>query len=61
MIGLDLRHNLKGEILVFWALFIINLCMSFRFLYTSIGQITKFLGIKCFSLKKTISEDKKNL
>jgi len=52
MIGLDLRQNIDGSIFVFWALFGINMAMTFRFLFTTIGQITKFLGINCFSLKK---------
>ena len=54
MIGLDLRHNVTGEIIVFWALFAINLAMTFRFLLTTINQLTKFLGIKCFTLNKPV-------
>lgn len=61
MIGLDLRHNLKGELFVFWALFLINVVMTFKFLYSTIGQITKFLGIYCFSLQKKNFDDKKAL
>jgi hypothetical protein len=52
MIGMDLRQNLTGQKLVFWAVFAINLVMICKFLYTTINQITKSLGIKCFSIVK---------
>lgn len=60
MIGLDLRQNIDGEIIVFWGLFAVNFVMILRFLYSTINQITKFLGINCFSIKKNIETDKKS-
>jgi hypothetical protein len=52
MIGLDLRQNLFGQKIVFWIVFAINLIMICKFLYVTINQITKSLGIKCFSITK---------
>lgn len=52
MIGLDLRQNLFGQKIVFWIVFAINLIMICKFLYITINQITKSLGIKCFSIVK---------
>jgi hypothetical protein len=60
MIGLDLRQNIEGEIIVFWGLFAVNFVMILRFLYSTINQITKFLGINCLTIKKTIETDKKS-
>jgi hypothetical protein len=59
MIGLDLRQNVDGQIIVFWALFAVNLAMTLRFLWSTINQITKFLGINCFSIKKPALNSKK--
>jgi predicted membrane protein len=37
---------------VFWGIFIINTIWILYFLYGVINQITSYLGIYCFSIKK---------
>lgn len=42
----------KEMIIVLWASFALNIAMTLLFISTTISQITKYLGIKFFSLRK---------
>lgn len=44
--------SLRGQKLVFWICFAVNLVETLVFLSRAIMQITDYLGIYCFSLKK---------
>jgi hypothetical protein len=46
--------KIEKEIIIkiFWICFLINILVIFKFLYLTINQITKYLGIECFTLKK---------
>jgi hypothetical protein len=37
---------------IFWICFLLNMIVILRFLYMTINQITRYLGIECFTLKK---------
>ncbi len=52
MVYFDLRGQLTEMYTTFWICFAINILTGLRFIYLFIDQITKFLGIYCFSLKK---------
>jgi len=41
-----------GMVVTFWACFIINIIETLVFLARTIREITDYLGIHCFSLKK---------
>jgi len=44
--------NGKAMVLVFWICLVLNVITAILFLSTTIRQITEYLGIQCFSLKK---------
>lgn len=58
MIYFDLRGHLDEMYITFWICFAVNLLTGLRFIYLFIDQITKFLGIYCFSLEKRPIKEK---
>lgn len=52
MVRMDRMSDNGGVILVFWGCFLVNLITIIVFLYSTINQITRYLGICCFSLKR---------
>lgn len=52
MVLLNQTKNEKAMIVVFWACFLINIVEILVFLSRAIKQLTDYLGIHCFSLKK---------
>jgi len=46
------KGNTKGMVMVFWACLVLNIITAILFLTVTIRQITQYLGIQCFSLKK---------
>lgn len=53
MFYLDKTHApLTTMITVFWVCFAVNIVLILSFLYSTIRQITAYLGIECFTLKK---------
>jgi len=44
--------NIKGMVVVLWICLVLNILLAILFLSTTIHQITEYLGIQCFSLKK---------
>lgn len=43
---------------MFWLVFVANVFIILNFLVHVVKQITKFLGIYCFSLKKRVTAKK---
>ena len=54
MIRLDHVFDHRGMRTVFWGCFLINVITIVGFLYSVIEQITSYLGIQCFSIKKVL-------
>jgi len=46
------KGNTKAMVMVFWCCLALNILTAMVFLSTTIRQITAYLGIQCFSLKK---------
>ena len=51
-----MRYHAKGNtrvmVMVFWVCMALNILLTIAFLTTTIRQITQYLGIQCFSLRK---------
>ena len=43
---------IETKVIVFWTCFAVNMLLILKFLRETIIQITSYLGIECFTLKK---------